>query len=282
MSLDLESRSNGAPVAQQPSMLASVSEKPVLDEVLREEAEFANRDYAPFADRLDMSPTMFRKYSTPSQVWDYRQIAALMLGDIDGKDFLDYGCGMGEESVYFAKLGARVTGIDISEVGVEMLRQRARHNQVVVRALEMRADPTSFADESFDKVHGMGILHHVGIDKALAEVKRLLRPGGVGVFLEPMGDVPAVEAAKEFLMTRLRGHVRDVTDHEHNLTWAEIEQATRRFSKSTTIPYHLLYRIKSFFPYAAHDVLRRIDVGLLSVFPQLRRFAGAVVIKVVK
>ena len=261
-----------------------IHSKPLLDEVLREEATFANRDYAPFSSALDISPTMFRKYTSPTNLWDWRQLAAVLLGNVAGKELLDYGCGQGEESLYFAKLGARVTAIDISDVGVDTLRRRSEHHKLDIRAFEMRADPTSFQAESFDRIHGMGILHHVGIDRALAEVWRLLRPGGVGVFLEPMGDHAAIEAAKTFLMKHARflGEFDDVTEHEQNLTWAAIDAATMRFTRTIAYPYHLLYRLKRFIPSALYNAIRRVDHGLLTIAPSLRRYAGAVVIQVVK
>jgi 2-polyprenyl-3-methyl-5-hydroxy-6-metoxy-1,4-benzoquinol methylase len=258
--------------------------KPTLDPVLRDEADFANQDYAPYADNLAINPEMFRRYHTPSQLWDWRQVAALVLGDLAGKDLLDMACGMGEESVYFAKLGARVTGIDISEVGVASLKQRAAHHRLDITALEMRVDPTAFPDDSFDRVHGLGILHHVGIEAGLREVDRLLRPGGLGVFLEPVGNSRTVEAVKTFLMKNARflGEFDHVTDHEHNLTWAEIEGATRRFADVRIFPFHLLYRLKRFLPQsrASLDAVRRIDSGLLALMPRLRHFAGGVVIAV--
>lgn len=297
MSLDLEPRSNGTAstvhdrlptpthdaAGSSPEILL-VHAKPLLDDVLREEADFANRDYAPYAEHLDVNPSMFRKYAAPSELWDWRQMAAVMLGELAGKELLDYGCGMGEESIYFARLGARVTAIDISEVGVSTLRKRAAHSKLDIRALEMRCDPTSFAAESFDRVHGMGILHHVGIEAALADVWRVLRPGGVGVFLEPMGDAPAVEAVKTFLMKHARflGDFDDVTDHEHNLTWREIDRATQRFSRTLTFPYHLLYRLKRFIPTSIYEPVRRFDHAVLAMMPRLRHYAGAVVIQVVK
>ena len=261
-----------------------VHAKPLLDQVLREEADFANCDYLPFANRVDVSEQMFRKYAVPANLWDWRQLAAILLGDVAGKDLLDYGCGMGEESVYFAKLGAQVTAIDISEVGVATLKRRAEQHRLDIRAFEMRCDPTSFQASTFDRVHGMGILHHVGIESALAEVWRLLRPGGIGVFLEPLGDNATIEAAKTFLMNHARflGDFDEVTDHEHNLTWDEIKCATSRFSRVLAYPYHLLYRLKRFMPTALHDAVRRFDHGLLTMAPQLRRHAGAVVIQLVK
>lgn len=144
--------------------------------MLRDEADFANRDYVPYADRLAINRGMFRKYARPTDTWDWRQMGAILLGDLAGKELLDFGCGMGEEAIYFAKLGASVTAIDISEVGVASLKKRAAYHRLDVRAYEMRCDPTSFPDESFDRIHGMGILHHVGIETALSEVRRLLPP----------------------------------------------------------------------------------------------------------
>jgi SAM-dependent methyltransferase len=256
--------------------------KPVLDRVLREEADFANQDYTPHANHLEINPAMFRRYQTPSDLWDWRQMAALLLGDLTGKDLLDFGCGMGEESVYFAKLGARVTAIDISEVGIASLRRRAAFHRLDITALEMRADPTSFKDASFDRIHGLGILHHIGIEPGLAEVKRLLRPGGIGVFLEPLGNSPTVEAIKTWMMKhgRFLGDFDHVTDHEHNLTWREVEHALRRFPTSMTYPFHLLYRLKRFFPFGALDLARRIDAGVLTLFPRLKHYAGGVAIAV--
>jgi len=256
--------------------------KPVLDDVLRDEASFANQDYAPYADDLSINPKMFRRYHTPSELWDWRQLAALLLGELEGKDLLDLACGMGEESVYFAKLGARVTGIDISDVGIASLKKRAAFHHLDITALEMRVDPTSFPDDSFDRVHGLGILHHVGIEAGLREVDRLLRPGGLGVFLEPIGDSPTIETIKTFLMKHARflGEFDHVTDHEHNLTWREVETAVQRFADVRIYPYHLLYRLKRFFPYASHDALKRVDAGLLTLMPKLRHYAGGVVIAV--
>ena len=37
----------------------------------------------------------------------------------------------------------------------------------------------SFTDDSFDAVIGSSVLHHLDIEKALSEIYRVLRPGGV-------------------------------------------------------------------------------------------------------
>jgi SAM-dependent methyltransferase len=146
----------------------------------------------------------------------------------------------------------------------------------------MRCDPTSFPDASFDRIHGLGILHHIGIERGLAEVERLLRPGGLAVFLEPMGASPTIEAVKTWLMTHARflGNFDHVTDHEHNLTWEEVERSVSRFPESALYPYHLLYRLKRFIPDKALNAVRQFDLGALTLAPRLRHYAGGVAIRV--
>jgi hypothetical protein len=91
-----------------------------------------------------------------------------------------------------------------------------------------------------------------------------------------------VEAAKTFLMKHARflGNFDHVTDHEHNLTWREIRAATERFADVRLYPFHLLYRLKRFFPRSWLDTIRRIDAGVLALAPRLQHFAGGVVIAV--
>jgi ubiquinone/menaquinone biosynthesis C-methylase UbiE len=256
-----------------------------MDEVLREEAEFANRDYAKHADDLELKPRMWTRYAHPTELWDWRQMAVVQLGDVAGKDMLDMGCGMGEESVYFAKLGAKVTGIDIAEVGIATLKRRAAHHNLAISALKMRADETTFPDNRFDLVHGLGILHHIGIAKGLAEVRRVLRPGGIGVFLEPMGNSPLIEVVKTWMLRRAMafgGAVTHVTDHEENLKWKDIDAATRAFSEVRLYPYNLLFRARRLVPQVAYPLVHKLDFAVLNLAPALKRYAGAVVIRVRK
>jgi 2-polyprenyl-3-methyl-5-hydroxy-6-metoxy-1,4-benzoquinol methylase len=251
-----------------------------LDPMLRDEARFADAHYDVYANELSINPVMFGKYAEPRHRWDWRQLAAMLMGDIQHKELLDFGCGMGEEAVYFAKLGARVTAIDISEVGIQLTRRRARHNGVGDRvdARVMRADPTQLSAASFDLIHGLGILHHLpDLAQALGEVKRLLKPGGTALFLEPLGNSPVLESIKEWLLERLDKDA--VTDHEENLRLAELRRHADMFSSMEIYPYHLLYRVKRFFPRSARDVLRRIDHRVLSMFPRLDYYAGAAVLR---
>jgi SAM-dependent methyltransferase len=241
------------------------------NERLQQEAEFADRHYSVHAGELGINPRMFVKYSDPVHPWDWRQFGARLLGPVEGKKLLDLGCGMGEESAYFAKLGASVTAIDISPVGIEITRKRAEYNGLSnrVQAYATRADHTEFADQSFDVIHGFGILHHIGLAEGVREVKRLLKPGGKGLFFEHMGNSRLVE--------RLRRD-RDYTDYEKPLRWNDLLAYRSEFSRYVLQPFHVTARLKSLSPFFRRDWFKQVDHSLLKVCPALRQFAGGVVI----
>ena len=83
-----------------------------------------------------------------------------------GKRFLDYACGDGAVSVRAAKMGADVTGNDISPVSIEIARRKALEEQVPVNFAVMDAENTDFDRETFDTVLCSGVLHHMNLEVA--------------------------------------------------------------------------------------------------------------------
>ncbi|HEX4591806.1 MAG TPA: class I SAM-dependent methyltransferase [Gemmataceae bacterium] len=251
--------------------------------ILQAEAAFADGEYAPQRHALAISPRMYRKYAEPRYCWDWREFSAQLLGNVAEKALLDYGCGMGEEAVYFAKLGATVTAIDASQVGIDITRQRAAFNGQAdrVQAFVMDATHCTFPDNSFDLIHGLGILHHIGLQEGLGQVHRLLKPGGVAVFLEPMGNIRFIENCKRWLHARLERDLDlvKVTEYEENLKLRDIPSCAHQFSVVRAYPYHLSYRARRLIcPKVFHSLLERVDYQLLRIGPFLKPFAGAVVI----
>ena len=237
---------------------------------IQQEIEFAESVYARYEHQLDINPKMLAKYATPHQDWDWRQMAAKLLGPVAGADLLDFGCGMGEESMYFAKLGARVTAFDVAPKAIQILKNRSIHNGLPVNAFVADALSNGLRSHSFDVIHGLGIIHHLGADPGFAEIDRLLRPGGRAVFLEHMGNSALIECTKGWL-----GKV-DYTDYEKPLTWAECLAQRSRFQTLKLVPYHILSRLRK------SDALRRIDHAVLRTVPALRYFASGVVIYIKK
>jgi ubiquinone/menaquinone biosynthesis C-methylase UbiE len=100
-----------------------------------------------------------------------------------GKDVLDVGCGAGVEVVRFARAGARVVGVDIAESAVTLARQNLEQQGLSARVEVADGEHLPFPDASFDFVFAHGVVQYTGNDRALvAEVQRVLRPGGRAVF----------------------------------------------------------------------------------------------------
>lgn len=111
------------------------------------------------------------------------------LGGLDGRTFgdaLEIGSGTGYFSLNLVQLGVieRLTATDISP---GMLKKLAATAEALglehVSTVPTEAEELPFEDESFDLVFGHAVLHHIpDLDKAFAEFRRVLRPGGMVAF----------------------------------------------------------------------------------------------------
>ena len=101
-----------------------------------------------------------------------------------GRRVLDLGCGSGVLACYMAWHGALVTGADITEHGTRLTAMNAASRGLPVSVVRTDAEAMGFADASFDFVLSWGVLHHSeSTERALAEVRRVLRPGGRGLMM---------------------------------------------------------------------------------------------------
>ena len=107
-----------------------------------------------------------------------------LLGDVDGRHILDIGCGGGQNCVAFAKQGAIVTGVDISDLQLAFARDLAKQHGINSSfMLGSAVDLSDLPDEGWEVVFSAYTFHYViNIAGALAECRRLLRPGGQLVF----------------------------------------------------------------------------------------------------
>lgn len=106
-----------------------------------------------------------------------------LLGEVAGKDLLDAGCGEGYLSRHYARLGAHVTGIDLSRNLVELASNKTPQELGITYATGNICSLDSLADDSFDIVLCNLVLLNVAcMREAIYEFKRVLRPRGVLVF----------------------------------------------------------------------------------------------------
>jgi ubiquinone/menaquinone biosynthesis C-methylase UbiE len=107
-----------------------------------------------------------------------------LMGDVAGQNVLSLACGQGQDARLLAHLGARVTGVDVSE---EMLRHARRHETdeplgiVYVDGDAQELEP--FADRSFaGVVCHMALMDIPDLPSTIAAVARVLQDGGWFVF----------------------------------------------------------------------------------------------------
>jgi SAM-dependent methyltransferase len=98
---------------------------------------------------------------------------------------LEVGCGIGTDLVRFARGGAKVTGVDLSQTAIELAAKNfALHglNPVELRVANGEALP--YRDAAFDHVYGHGVLQYTADPARLVgECYRVLKPGGTAIFM---------------------------------------------------------------------------------------------------
>jgi len=122
----------------------------------------------------EMNPTRF----------DYFRKIVSQRAEITNLKVLDVGCGGGLVSEKFAEAGAQVTGIDLSGPSLQAARQHALNNGLTIDYQQVSADNLPFPAAAFDVVVCCDFVEHVSnkLDVFLAEMARVLRPGGIFLF----------------------------------------------------------------------------------------------------
>jgi SAM-dependent methyltransferase len=109
--------------------------------------------------------------------WVLRLLAAP-----SGSTLLDVACGAGAFAAHASARGLRVTGVDVSDVAIEAARAAVPDAELVVADCQ----ELPFEDARFDRVTCLGSLEHFPDPaRGAAEMRRVLRPGGIAVIFVP-------------------------------------------------------------------------------------------------
>jgi SAM-dependent methyltransferase len=212
--------------------------------------------------------------TTESHGYFKRRVAELALG----KRALEFGCGNGAHALELCRYAKHVSGIDISDVAVEIGTKHAREGGISnVEFRAMDAENLEFPDNNFDMICGVGILHHLDLDRAYAELARTLVPEGSAIFIEPLGYNPFIN-----LFRRLTPSIR--TPDEHPFLVRDLKLADKFFGKVDLHYYHLTTLAAAPFSRSAVGkqavrVGNAVDRALFASMPWLRKYAWFVVME---
>jgi SAM-dependent methyltransferase len=116
-------------------------------------------------------------------VWRISEDELQVLGEVEGRDALELGCGAAEWSRALARRGARPVGLDNSPVRLERAREENEAAGLDFPLLNASAEAVPLEDASFDIVFcDWGATNFADPYLVVPEVARLLRPGGLSAF----------------------------------------------------------------------------------------------------
>jgi SAM-dependent methyltransferase len=163
---------------------------------LAQEAEFFDRWAEEHLEKLvPIDPKIVERYRHSGKSFP-KEYCIQLLGDLRGKRILDVGCGEGEDAVLLAKLGAIVTGFDVSPGAIKLAARRAEINGVADRVSFICAPlaEAKLPEASFDVIWFDNILHHVlgELDFVMRKILASAKPGARLLCIEPMNLFPAL------------------------------------------------------------------------------------------
>jgi 2-polyprenyl-3-methyl-5-hydroxy-6-metoxy-1,4-benzoquinol methylase len=95
----------------------------------------------------------------------------------NGKKVLEIGCGIGTDTINFARAGAQVTAVDLTEQSLQVARQRAKVFGLEDRIQFIQADAEKLSEsvpvEPYDLVYSFGVIHHTpDPNRVLDEIRK--------------------------------------------------------------------------------------------------------------
>lgn len=134
-------------------------------------------------DYVDRNRASFDKLaSEPGIKWHHRELTLQFISSfqmlLSGNRILDLGCGVGHDALRLKRYDLQVQGLDISEVMLQQAKQQV-HGVEFIQG-DFRQIPTD--NDLYDGVWANASLIYLNredLHKALSEVHRVMKPGGV-------------------------------------------------------------------------------------------------------
>tara|TARA_Y100000310_G_scaffold337606_1_gene425133 strand:- start:1324 stop:2052 length:729 start_codon:yes stop_codon:yes gene_type:complete len=182
-------------------------------------------------------------FSLEQENWWYQAKRDLIFGLLKkiNKNYekvLDLGCGVGSNFGMLKKYSKSVVGIDYFDKALDYCKGKG-YDEIK----QMSAENLTFKDNSFDLVLCSDVLEHIEHDdKALSEIKRVLKPGGMFIFSVP---------AHMFLW----GPVDEVSLHYRRYQMKKIKPLLRNYFDIKKLSY---WNLSMFIPNVAYIHLNKV------------------------
>ncbi len=156
---------------------------------LHDEIEFWDQraDADEYRAKMAITPDEYMS----QEVWLQRWVE--MLPDLQGQRVLDCGTGLGAIATWCAQRGGEVVGFDIAQGMARLAVEYARQHGASIDMMASTFEELPLADHSIDIAVGQYILHHTDVDKSMDQLKRVVKPGGMALFVENMALNPLIE-----------------------------------------------------------------------------------------
>ena len=209
------------------------------------------------------------------------------------RTLLDFGCGGGTYAAIFASLGFRVSAFDISPRCIETARKVAAVHGLSedIEFSVQRTEDLHYADDTFDVVVGIDVLHHVEIAPSVAESIRVLKPGGTAFFREWI-EVPGLDYLRNtapvrfFFPTKKNlDPLAQITEDERKLTDRDLAVIRGLCSATTERRFYVFARLDRLLrnpQNRAASFMEKADYFFCRKIPSLNKLGGSVVLELSK
>lgn len=195
-------------------------------------------------------------------------------GDVSGAKLLDLGCGDGSTSLFFAKKGADVIAIDISEVAIQSLSQFSAENEIN-NITPIKCSAFDILDLApFDFVFGKMILHHLEPFEDFSEIlRKSIADDGKAFFHENSAFSDLLIWFRNNVVGKY-GIAKYGDDDEFPLTPKEVESLRKNFLVNVVHPELVFFSLASIYLLKGHfhQVFKGIDDYLFQ-FPSFRKYS---------
>ena len=171
----------------------------------------------------------------------YEDFFDILKTKVQSKDVLDYGCGAGNFAEKVSNFKPKkLVAIDISEEAIKKAKNKIKSEENKIDYRVENCENSNLSSDAFDIIYGLGIIHHLNLNKSLKELNRMLKKGGIMLFAEPIATNPVINIYRKFTPK-----ARSVD--EHPLVFQDIRLIESIF-KNVEIKYYGFLTLV-FFPF---------------------------------